>query len=436
MPPRYEGGGNRIGEKHKRDTKAIAGVDIVETSPGSALGTPAYMSPEQAAGNLDRLGPRADVYSLGATLYCLLTGKPPQEGNDIGDALRRVQRGDFSRPRQIGPSIDAALEAVCPKAMATNPDNRYASCRVLADDIERWMADEPVSAWREPLSLRARRWAKRNRTAVTTAAVALVAGVIGLSAVLLVQTQAKADIARALASETRANTSLADANGKIQARYDLAVEAIKTFHMGVSQDFLLKQEQFNELRDRLLKSAADFYGKLGTQLGKETDLASRRALASANLELAGLTWAVGRREEALAAYRAVLAAHEALAAEPGSDTGMKVEVGQSLTKVAGLLEDLGKTDEAAAAYRRSESLLAGLAKASLRRERRLQPAGRGWAGSYPSQVRRPTRSRPTGPHGPTRRHWPQRQAPRAATGTNWQLQSTASASYCLTWASP
>ena len=69
----------------------------------------------------------------------------------------------------------------------------------------------------------------------------------------------------------------------MQARYDLAVEAIKTFHTGVSEDFLLKEDQFKELRDRLLKSAADFYGKLGALLGKETDVASRRALGAIEL---------------------------------------------------------------------------------------------------------------------------------------------------------
>ena len=131
------------------------------------------------------------------------------------------------------------------------------------------MADEPVSAWREPLSRRARRWAKRNRTAVTAAAVALVAGVVGLSAVLVVQTQAKADIAAALGRETRANDALAAANDElsrsraaVQARYDLAVDAIKTFHTGVSEDFLLKEEQVQgaarpaaEVGGRLLRQA-------------------------------------------------------------------------------------------------------------------------------------------------------------------------------------
>ncbi len=97
-----------------------------ETLPGSAMGTPAYMSPEQARGELDRLGPRSDVYSLGATLYCLLTGRPPFEGDDIGEVLRKVQRGDFPPPRQLDPTIDRALEAVCLKAMATEPEDRYA----------------------------------------------------------------------------------------------------------------------------------------------------------------------------------------------------------------------------------------------------------------------------------------------------------------------
>ena len=92
-----------------------------ETLPGSALGTPAYMSPEQARGDLTRLGPRSDVYSLGATLYCLLTGKPPFEGEDIGAVLHAVQEGQFRRPSQHDPALDKALEAVCLKAMATEP---------------------------------------------------------------------------------------------------------------------------------------------------------------------------------------------------------------------------------------------------------------------------------------------------------------------------
>ena len=122
-----------------------------ETLPGAAMGTPAYMSPEQAGGDLEAQGPRSDVYSLGATLYCLLTGKPPLEGDDVGAILRAVQKGEFPRPRRLEPSIDRALEAVCLKAMALKPEDRYATPRALAEDVERWLADQPVLAYAEPL---------------------------------------------------------------------------------------------------------------------------------------------------------------------------------------------------------------------------------------------------------------------------------------------
>ena len=249
------------------------------------------MSPEQASGNLDQLGPRSDVYSLGATLYCLLTGKPPLENDDIGAVLRAVQRGEFRPPRQHDPTIDEALEAVCLKAMALRAEDRYTTPRALADDIERWMADQPVTAWREPFSRRARRWARRNRTAVTAAVVALVAGVVALGAVTAVQARANSDL-------SAANTELAAEKGRVQERYNLAMEAIKTFHTGVSEDFLLREEKFKDLRDRLLKSASDFYGKLGALLKGQSDWASRIALGQANFELAELTSKVGRKEAA------------------------------------------------------------------------------------------------------------------------------------------
>ena len=186
-----------------------SGSGSASTLPGSALGTPAYMSPEQARGDLDSLGPRSDVYALGATLYCLLTGRPPFEGDDIGEVLRKVQRGEFAPPRQLDPSIDPALESVCVKAMATTTENRYPYCQTLAEDIERWMADEPVTASREPFWRRARRWARRNRTAVTALAASVLVALVGTAAVLAVQTRANGQL-------QQANSSLAIANGQLQ----------------------------------------------------------------------------------------------------------------------------------------------------------------------------------------------------------------------------
>ncbi len=145
-----------------------------ETLPGSAMGTPAYMSPEQSRGELDQLGPRSDVYSLGATLYCLLTGAAPVQSENLESVLRAVQTGNFPPPRDLDPRIDRTLEAVCLKAMALNPDDRYASPRALADDIERWMADDPVTALPEGWGRRVARWTRRHRSATRAAAASLV----------------------------------------------------------------------------------------------------------------------------------------------------------------------------------------------------------------------------------------------------------------------
>jgi serine/threonine protein kinase/tetratricopeptide (TPR) repeat protein len=195
-----------------------------ETLPGSILGTPAYMSPEQAAGDLEHLGPRCDVYSLGATLYCLLTGKPPFTGA-LCEVIPAVQRGDFLPPRQLDPSIDRALEAVCLKAMALKPHDRYDSPRALAEDIERWVADEPVSACCESWSRRARRWARRNRSVVAAAAVAILAGLIGLGAVTAVQARANAALRAAYDAKDQALAVTQQAQAQTQAALEQSEQA-------------------------------------------------------------------------------------------------------------------------------------------------------------------------------------------------------------------
>jgi tetratricopeptide (TPR) repeat protein/tRNA A-37 threonylcarbamoyl transferase component Bud32 len=161
--------------------KPASGSGSAPTQMGTAVGTPQYMSPEQAAGRLDLLGPASDVYSLGATLYCLLTGKVPFDAADVGALLQRVQKGEFPPPRQLKRNVPAALEAVCLKAMALNQQDRYASTRALADDIEHWLADEPVIAWREPLAVRAGRWVRRHRVLAASTAAGLVVALVLVS---------------------------------------------------------------------------------------------------------------------------------------------------------------------------------------------------------------------------------------------------------------
>lgn len=168
----------------------------IETQAGTTVGTPGFMSPEQAAGELDRLGPVSDIYSLGAMLYFVLAGRAPIEESDIVAAIRKTRRGDFAAPRSWDRSIPRPLDAVCMKALATDPRDRYPSARAFAEDLERWLGDEPVSAWGEPWWARVSRWGRRHRGTVTIGGLALVlVSVVSMVAAGLIQstlTQEKA----------------------------------------------------------------------------------------------------------------------------------------------------------------------------------------------------------------------------------------------------
>src|SRR5581483_10658458 len=203
-----------------------------ETAQGQVLGTPAYMAPEQAEGRLDLLGPATDVYGLGAILYEILAGRPPFQGDDTTAVLRRVVHEAPARPRSVDKTAPAALEAVCLKALAKRPGDRYGTAKELAAEVQRFLADEPVSAYREPLAARAGRWVKRHRLTVTSGAAAALVAPVGLAVVLAVQARSNRELAAA-------NRQLGEANERERQRFDLALEAIGSYHKGVSEDVLL-----------------------------------------------------------------------------------------------------------------------------------------------------------------------------------------------------
>jgi formylglycine-generating enzyme required for sulfatase activity/serine/threonine protein kinase len=183
-------------DHHSPFAPGAYGVESAATSDslteiGAVLGTIRYMSPEQADGSSQTAGIASDVYGLGATLYHLLTGRPPIEKGDFHDCLDRARRGVFPPPRQVNPKISPTLEAICLKAMKLIPSERYASPRALADDLERWLADEPVSAKRDHWLVRTRRWIGRNRVPVAAAAAALAVALLG-AGFLLYQAQLQA----------------------------------------------------------------------------------------------------------------------------------------------------------------------------------------------------------------------------------------------------
>lgn len=155
------------------------------TQIGSAIGTPAYMPPEQANGSLDKLGPASDVYSLGATLYFLITGKAPVQGKSVVEVLEKVRVGNVPHPTLINPHIPRSLAAICMRAMSTNPEDRYPNPQELAEEIERYLADEPTQAYVESLSVRIRRWIRKHPRVVASLATSLL---VGLTSTLVIAT--------------------------------------------------------------------------------------------------------------------------------------------------------------------------------------------------------------------------------------------------------
>jgi len=339
------------------------------------------MSPEQAAGQQSLVGPASDVYSLGATLYALLTGQVPIRAGRIDEALDKVQRGEIVPLRQRSRDVPRALEAICRKAMALRPEDRYASALELAADVERWLSDEPVSADREPWRERAARWARRHRTLVSGSIVLLLVSTlalgVGLAAVKAEErrTAEQRDAANrnweaAESNRIAAENNLAQAQAnrkeaernlqRAEANLKLAKNAVDDCYWLATKSPLLQQESMREVRELLLKKALPFYK--GFQAQRPDDRGIQEERAEQFFRVAFIINEIGSKPEALKfyaqardiqtqlvkAHRTVLPHYQALAG--------------TLNNIGLLQRDLGQREAALKSFEQALALQGLMAK--------------------------------------------------------------------------
>jgi serine/threonine-protein kinase len=311
------------------------------TVEGQVLGTPAYMAPEQAAGRLDAVGPASDVYGLGAILHEILTGKPPVEGSDTTDVLRRAAHEPRPRARTLRPDTPAALDAICAKALAFARGNRYGSARAFADDVRRYLADEPVSAWREPLSRRAARWAKHHRTLVASLSVLIVVALVGVSvgAVLL----------------GRKNREIEQERTRAEENFRMAKGAVDRYLTQVADSSELKAKGLEGLRTNLFGSARDFYTRFVAM--RQGDAAALGDLASAHLNLGNISRQTGDTKQAEASMREARSLYETRFRREPEVTDARTDLIAASGNLALLLNESGRPQDAAEEFGKAVQLI-------------------------------------------------------------------------------
>lgn len=244
------------------------------TRTGDPMGTLRYMSPEQAAGNRDELDHRTDIYSLGATLYELLTLRPAIGGDGYREMLNNVALHDPPSPRTLEPTVPVELDTIIRKAIAKIPAERYSRAGDLADDLQAWLDDKPIAA-KPPTALeRLSKWRRRNSGLVAVASIFLLLATLGLAATTLLIWREQQRTAAALDRETHQRQ-------QAQRSFQQARSAVDTFSQ-LSESELAYRPDLQDVRRSFLEASLEFYQDFlldradDPTLAKELEAASRR----------------------------------------------------------------------------------------------------------------------------------------------------------------
>lgn len=279
------------------------------TLSGAIVGTPSYMPPEQARGDAASVGPCSDIYSTGAVLYELVTGRPPFRAATPFETVRQVMENEPLSPRLVNPSVPRDLETICLKCLQKDPAKRYATSQDLADELTRFLNGEPIKARPVGRVERVWRWCQRNRST---------AAAIGVSILLLLLAITTISVAY-----VRTSSALAKSEESLRE----AIGAVNDYLTVVSEDTLLQQQNFQGMRRDLLQTALSYYERFLEQRGN--DPAVRDELASAY-------YRVGLITEDLESTAAAMPSYEMA-------RDMQAQLLRSQPEHAGRLLDYGNT---------------------------------------------------------------------------------------------
>ena len=316
-----------------------------ETVAGGPMGTPAYMAPEQAAGILSQINEKTDIYGLGTVLFHILTGRPPHQAAALEsskDFCERIAGCRSPTTRSLRSSVPRTLDAICAKAMSRYPADRYDSATDLAQEIQRYLADEPVVAYVESWPERFVRWLRRHRrwALASATAVCLVAVVSGVAAVWINQArqQESRQRRRAEAAQIVADASRAEAVQHFQT----ARAAVDTWLTGTSEA-LRYHPAAQSVREQLLKEAAKDY-RAFVSASPEIAVETGRA----HLRLGDVERLLGNHDEAEQAYRNGTMVLKRIEADGGPDRlSLVADIASSRIKLAMLYAETGQPSRAA-----------------------------------------------------------------------------------------
>jgi serine/threonine protein kinase/tetratricopeptide (TPR) repeat protein len=344
------------------------------TGFGTVVGTPEYMSPEQAQLENVDIDTRSDIYSLGVLLYELLTGttplhhkrvqeaavlevlrlireeEPPKPSTRLGttEELPSIAANRNLEPRKLTVLLHGDLDWIVMKALDKDRNRRYETASAFAADVQRYLADEPVQAGPPSALYRLKKFVRRNRGPVLAAGLvllALVAGIVGTTW-------------QAVRAEQRAEGERL-AKQRAEANFALANEAVEKYLGTVTNNRKLKQADFHDLRKKLLESAIPFFQKLTEQKSDDPDVEAGRGRAFGRL--AKVRSAMGENEATLQDFEAEHAIFARLTADFPTVPAYRHDLAISLNNLGHSLNHLGKREEAETAYRQAQGIYQKLA---------------------------------------------------------------------------